>query len=234
MAVDIGIEAVVLASSSNSGNTHINKANPASRAGVITSIEIWAQVNITGLRVGAFYNIGGTEFKCRDSVAIAGTITAGSKVTKAVTIAVEIGDYIGLYWTGGNLEYANSDYLGVWWIAGEKIDPDDQGNYSLRGTHSLSLGGYVEVIPPSSTINYKWHVYTLVNQTLQTIFNVRALVSKSNQLKWNVKTLVNDTINFKYAIEVLVFSERMKLTLKARGLSLSLNSRSFDLTLQRR
>ncbi|KKL09846.1 hypothetical protein LCGC14_2561800, partial [marine sediment metagenome] len=39
--------------------------------------------------------------------------------------------------------------------------------------------------PISNTINYKWHVKALVNDTPQLIWNVRKLVDKAIQFKWD-------------------------------------------------
>ncbi len=145
MAVDIGAEAIVRFENLASGWTFINKDKPASGAGEIISIDIWAGTNITGLRVGTFYVISGDTLKCRDSVIIAGTILAGSKVSKAVSISVEVGDYIGLYYTAGNVRRDQSGYAGLWILNTEKIDPGDQGNYTFLDGDACSLGGYISV-----------------------------------------------------------------------------------------
>jgi len=145
MAVDIGIEAIDQDINLNFGYTAVNKNTPATSAGTITSIEIWALEDIAGLRVGTFYTTNGDTLKCRDSEAIAGTITAGSKVTKAVSIAVEIGDYIGAYWASGRIERASEGYAGAWLYIGEAIDPDDEAEYVFWEGDAISLGGYIGV-----------------------------------------------------------------------------------------
>lgn len=144
MAVDIGAEAIDRGTYITSHWTIIAKTNPAAEAGTITSIEIWARTDITGLRVGTFYTTNGNTLKCRDSEAIAGTITAGSKVTKPVSLAVEIGDYIGCYYTGGTLEVDEYGYPGKWHVANEYIDPGDEAEYTYFDDE-ISLGGYFPV-----------------------------------------------------------------------------------------
>ncbi len=145
MPVDIGEEAIDGNANRVATWTVINRGNPATISGRITSIDIWADVaDITGLRVGTFYTTNGNTLKCRASEAIAGAITVGSKVTKTgLTIAVEIGDYIGCYFTGGWLELQTTGLGGVWSFFGERIDPDDEAVYSLDATHGNSLGGYI-------------------------------------------------------------------------------------------
>lgn len=147
MAVDIGLDAVDLPTDHDAAlYTIINREHPAEAGGTLQTIEIWAHTNMTGLIVGTFYTTNGNTLKCRDSEAIAGTITAGSKVYKAVTLTVEIGDYIGLYWTGGAIEVATSGYAGYWLKTGKYIDPNDETTYTLFATRTVSLGGHFEVI----------------------------------------------------------------------------------------
>ena len=143
MAVDIGAEAINRDSTFTYGNTYVLKEHPSTVSDVIISIDIWAQQNIAGLVVGTFYLTGENILKCRDSEAIAGTITAGSKVNKAVSLAVEIGDYIGAYWTAGVLERSVSGYAGYYIFEGQSIDPDDEETYYNIANSTASLGGYI-------------------------------------------------------------------------------------------
>lgn len=146
MAVDIGVEAIDRDTYRGSEWTWINKEVAASIAGTITSIEIWADTNITGLRVGTFYTTNGNTLKCRASEAIAGTITAGSKVTKVVSIAVQVGDYIGCYFASGRIEQDNIGVAGLWGKSGEYIDPTDEATYEFLTNLAISLGGYIPVV----------------------------------------------------------------------------------------
>ena len=141
MAIDIGADAIDRTSQSWFGFTLIAKDNPANASGTITSIEIWANTDITGLIVGTFYKTNGDTLKCRDSEAIAGTITAGSKVTKAVSIAVVEGDYIGCYFTGGSIDRSTVGFGGIWLVSGEYIDPDDEIEYTFYDDDTISLHG---------------------------------------------------------------------------------------------
>ena len=152
MAVDIGAEAIDRGGTEPSGLTRVNKEGQATAAGTITSIDIYAvpTQHITGLRVGTFYVVSGNTLKCRASEAIAGTITGGSKTTKTVSIIVEIGDYIGCYFTSGRLENETTGFGGKWEVSGEFIDPNDEVAYTLDVNHAFSLGGYIEVpVDPS-------------------------------------------------------------------------------------
>ena len=147
MAVDIGAEAVNRFTGIGSRYTRILKDHPATANGIITSVDIWANTAMTGLRVGTFYTTNGNTLKCRDSEAIPGTITAGSKVTKEVSIAVEIGDYIGAFWSAGSIDMDLSGFDGLWNLSGEYIDPGDEATYGFTDNRTISLGGYIEGAP---------------------------------------------------------------------------------------
>jgi len=148
MTITIGAEAINRGTYVGFGQTLINKAAVANASGTITSVEIWAVYNnLTSCRVGTFYATNGNTLKCRDSAALA-TVTQGSKQTITVdsegtplAIAVETGDFIGIYFGAGYLEEDSSGYSGVWRVGGEYIDPDDETDYSLNEGDALSLYG---------------------------------------------------------------------------------------------
>ena len=64
----------------------------------MTSVEVWLEGVGTSAnaRVGIFYVISGNQLKCR-SAAVIGALPAGSKQTVAVSLAVQVGDYIGFW-----------------------------------------------------------------------------------------------------------------------------------------
>ena len=79
IAIDIGGGAIDRNGTvSSAGYTDIDMANPANADGEITSVSFWFNTQASGVRVGTYYLLYGTTFKCRDS-AIIGTVTAGSK-----------------------------------------------------------------------------------------------------------------------------------------------------------
>ncbi len=141
--VDIGAEAISRPSGWASDTTLINKDIPATIAGEITSVSIFAAADLTGFRVGTFYVVSGDTLKCRVSEAIAGTIVSGSKVTKAVSIAVQIGDYIGCFYSLGVLGRHTSGFAGVWYATGNNVNPGVEANYGLVAGDVVSLGGYI-------------------------------------------------------------------------------------------
>jgi len=88
--------------------TTINKAHPAPISGVIKKIYLEFQdTNASNVKVGTFYG-SGSSFTNRDYATI-GTVVYGSIQSFNVSISVEIGDYIGIYWNGnGQLKLADS------------------------------------------------------------------------------------------------------------------------------
>lgn len=146
MAVDIGYEATDRADEYTHHETYIMKASAASSAGNVTSIDIWANTNISGLKIGVFYTTNGNTLKCRSACSIPGTITAGSKVNKVVSLAIEIGDYIGFYFTGGLIEGDPSGFSGLWYVSGDYCTVNAEATFSSVGGYALSLGGYIEAV----------------------------------------------------------------------------------------
>jgi len=140
MAIDIGSGAVDREAGWVSGYTIILKSNPANASGVITSIEIFANLHLYGCIVGTFYTTNGSTLKCRDSEVI-GQVSSGYKETKSVSLAVEAGDYIGMYYSDGVMERATEFHNGLWYKTGEYIDPNDEATYEFLAGDTISLCG---------------------------------------------------------------------------------------------
>ena len=145
--ITVGPGAITRAVTWSSGSTLICKDNPANASGTITSVEIYPVINLANCVVGIFYTTNGNTLKCRSSVAI-GTVTAGSKQTfDELSLTVETGDYIGIYYTAGNIFRDTSGFAGVWWKTGEYIDPNDEAEYSVSAGEAISLKGIGETPP---------------------------------------------------------------------------------------
>jgi len=119
--IDIGSGAIDRAiGNPQGGATVIDLANPANQTGVIDRIEIWFSANATGVKVGTFFGTAPT-FTSRD-VAIIGSVTAGSKqVFTGLNIAVQAGDYLGIYCTTGDMEYDTSGGVNIYFLAGDQF-----------------------------------------------------------------------------------------------------------------
>ncbi len=138
--IDVGSAAEDRAIASGALVTQISLSNPANLSGLITSVDVWAATNITGLRVGTFYLVSGTTYRCRASAAI-GNVTAGSKQTFPVSLPIQKGDFIGWYFATGTLDAAASGGSGGMWVDGEYIDPGDSASYTAVANAIYSLYG---------------------------------------------------------------------------------------------
>ena len=151
--ITVGDAAIDRASSLSFGNTYMSLGNPANAGGILDTAEVWAATSISGLRVGTFYLVSGTTYKCRDSMTI-GSVTAGAKQTfTGLSLAVQQGDFIGCYFTGGSIERDTSGGSGLRYKSGEYIDPGDEASFTLFSNNAMSLrctGSTValEIYPP--------------------------------------------------------------------------------------
>ncbi len=140
-AIDVGTVPADFDSSTSQGWTQIDKSNPANLSGLITSVQVSAAFNVTGLRVGTFYLVSGLDYKCRASQNLGAVTVAESPKTIACSIAIEAGDFIGSFCTIGALEKNNSGGSGALFITSEHIDPGDQATYTAEASRKIALYG---------------------------------------------------------------------------------------------
>lgn len=139
MAIVMGSPATNRASAWG-GLTFILKDNPANASGRITSVEIWANTNLSNCEVATFYETATDEFSTRDTHTI-GSVTAGSKQTfPGLDITVETGDYIGIYCSGGNIEQDISGQAGEWYKSGDYI-PCTTTAFGFAANETFSVYG---------------------------------------------------------------------------------------------
>jgi hypothetical protein len=132
--IDIGVAATDRATAFDP-YTVVNKGNPANATGTITSVEIWANTNLSNCEIATFFNVSGANFSTRDTHTI-GSVTAGSKQTfSGLSIDVQTGDLLGIYYTAGKTECDSSGGSGVWYAGVDYIPCTD--------VTFASLGGYV-------------------------------------------------------------------------------------------
>ena len=148
--IDVGSEVINRPQSMPEGYTMIILDNPANLTGTLDTVQVWAASigDVTGFRIGTFYLVSGTTYKCRDSVAI-GTVTSGSAQTfSSLSINVEAGDYLGAYWAVGTIERNGAGFGGELFYYGESIDPDDQATFTLQTGDTLSIYATGETAAP--------------------------------------------------------------------------------------
>lgn len=102
------------------GRTRIDTGNPCTLAGTITSISIWAATALVNCEVATFYETAPNTFSTRATATI-GSVVAGSKQTFTVSLACEIGDYLGIYASSGSIEADTVGGPGMWLAVGDYI-----------------------------------------------------------------------------------------------------------------
>lgn len=143
--VNVGSEAIERDSIYGVPMTLINKDNPANASGKITSVEIYPSStgDLANCEVATFYRPDSTgypnKFTTRGTHTI-GAVTGGSKQTETVNLTVEGGDYLGMTFTAGAIEYSStgSGYDGVWSSTGDSIP-------CTNATFSFSLGATISL-----------------------------------------------------------------------------------------
>jgi len=147
--VPIGSSATDRATNIGGVITIIDLANPLGGAGTVTSVDIWANVNLpSDCKVGIFYSAGGTDFTCRAFQSI-GAVTAGSKQTVSVSLAGQAGDYIGIYYNGpGSIERSATGGSGCYYYSGDATD--GTYTYDVLADDAISLQGHVAPTWPTT------------------------------------------------------------------------------------
>lgn len=123
-----------------SSGTYINKGYPALYSGAIRQVTIYAYSNLTNVQVASFYQVSSNHFTTRDYETI-GSVTAGSRKEFNVNITVQVGDYIGIYWSSGYVGL-NGSGSGVWKVGEDRI-PCSNVSFTFVSGQDVSLEGAV-------------------------------------------------------------------------------------------
>lgn len=146
MPIDIGYGAVDGTSTHPADYTVADVWNTANATGVLDTIEIWANTNMTGCKVGTFEYEGNLQLNCHDYETL-GNVTAGSKQTfTGLSINVIFGYYIGYYAATGAIERSDPGG-GIYSLAGDQTATGTQTytwytglDVSLYGTGGIRFG----------------------------------------------------------------------------------------------
>ena len=153
--IDIGMPAIDRAFYLAGPRTAVNKGNPANATGIITTVEVWAYADMTNCEVATFYEETTNKLTTRDYEAI-GTVTSGSKQTFTVSLNVQTGDYLGIFYQSGAIERDTSGGDGVWYDSADKI-PCTNYEFSLGTVWVGSLYGY----SAAEGWPHKWNTQTI-------------------------------------------------------------------------
>ncbi len=143
LALDIYIGAPAINRGVSLGAFTLVNNNVANESGIINSVEIWSDTDLSNCEVATFFrpDPGGApnNFTTRDSESI-GTVLDDAKRTFVVDLDVEAGDYIGMYYTAGNIERDSSGGDGMWVKSGDSI-PCTNITFTSYATSAISLYG---------------------------------------------------------------------------------------------
>ncbi len=142
-AIDIGSAAVNRGYAQNP-YTVVDTNNPANANGKITSIELYVNTALTGCQVAIFYVVSGTNLSTRSTVAI-GNVGVGYNIfTDGISLDVQEGDFIGIYFSTGRLDRDDTG-LGYYAKSGDNI-PCTNAAFSFYGQNTISLYGTGETV----------------------------------------------------------------------------------------
>ncbi len=149
----LGSDAISRPSSSPSGYTYIYLANPAGVDGWITSFQVYFHTAPTLCKIGLFYLMGGSTWRCRNSITLEGAQSGVTYTIDGLVMEVKAGDHIGFWHQGGTLARTDSSGAGARYISGEYADPGDEASFSLISSgRILSVKGIgtTDFVPPAA------------------------------------------------------------------------------------
>ncbi len=136
--IDIGGDVINDSQNWSSNYTIVSKTNPANEAGIIDTVNIWANLNMSGCII-AIFSVDGNNVTARDSVYI-GDISFGSQQLTDLSLEVEAGDYIGMYFSGGKIERNDNGGSGMWFKTGDQTSCVDTA-FTFNVGDRVSLNG---------------------------------------------------------------------------------------------
>jgi len=136
-AIDIGPGATNRSTTFIYNQTYVDLTNSANATGTLSSFEVWANTNLGGFKIGTFSG-SSTDYNDRDYEAI-GSVTSGSKQTyTGKNCDVVTGDFLGAYWTSGNMERDTVGYSGVYNLSGDQFG-GGSATYNLIAGDAISI-----------------------------------------------------------------------------------------------
>lgn len=147
MAVDIGNEATDRTACLETTVTLIEPHNPASKTGILSSVDLYAcTTDMGGVKVAVFYrpDAGGNpnHFTSRGAHTIGTVVKDGKRTTTGISIPIQVGDYIGLYYSSGGFERDLAGD-GSWYISGSDETGCVNTEFNWGDDRAYSMGGYI-------------------------------------------------------------------------------------------
>lgn len=122
--------------------TLVNKTGAALYSGTVKKVRIWANTTLNNCEIAIFYVVSGNNLSTRSNQTI-GTVTAGAVREFDVNLAVQEGDYIGMYYTAGEMDVNISGGDGLWYLSATDGIPCTNRAFSYANGYVISLEGVV-------------------------------------------------------------------------------------------
>ncbi|GAG58445.1 unnamed protein product, partial [marine sediment metagenome] len=150
--IDVGSPATNRDAYLNSGETYVLKENPANETGKITDVDLYTRQALSDCTIATFYVVLSNTLCARDSHYIGDVAGFSLQQFHDLNLAIEAGDHIGLYFSGGAMESDESGYAGVWHVAGDHTS--GEATFTIYAGDTISLYGIgVTVEPPAPPTN---------------------------------------------------------------------------------
>jgi len=200
----LGSDPISRPSSSPSGYTYIYLASPAAFDGWITAFQVYFHTAPSVFKIGLFYLVSGSTWRCRNSVTVEG-ISSGLQTIDSLVMEVRAGDYIGFWHQGGTLARTDSGGPGARYISGEYADPGDEASFSLISSgRILSVKGIgtTDFVPPAVLDSLTENLFADLNPVFrgfpQPVYNYFLNASNSEDEVTLTATLDSATIRYSY------------------------------------
>ncbi|MBT6053157.1 MAG: hypothetical protein HOJ31_10345 [Anaerolineae bacterium] len=138
--IDIGSAAINRVSTQVGGYTFIALDNPANDTGTINEATIYSDTNLVGAVLIIFERNTTNTFTPR-SFAVLGAVTAGGDTFSGLSLAVETGDFVALYWDTGALDVVDTGGAGCYYKSGDQSEAGIQ-TYVNTGTSARDISVY--------------------------------------------------------------------------------------------
>jgi len=144
-AIDMGSPAVDGDSYTTGAKTVIERTNPANESGTITSVEVWVNTAMTQVQVATFEEISTDRFSTRDTKTDIGNLGTGYHQLD-VSLEVQAGDYIGMYFATGAIEMTVAGTIEPWYKTSDQIPCTDVyfNSFSARKISLYATGATEE------------------------------------------------------------------------------------------
>ena len=202
----LGSDPISRPSASPAGYTYIYLASPATVDGWITAFHVYFHTAPSLFKVGLFYPVSGSTWRCRNSVTVEGVLSGSTQTIDGLVLEVRAGDYIGFWHQSGTLARTDSGGPGARYISGEYADPGDEASYSLISSgRILSVRGIgtTDFVPPAVLYSLTKDLFDGLNPVFrgypQPVYDYSLNASNSEDEVTLTATLDGATIRYSYS-----------------------------------